>query len=338
MIQRDTNLLYLLSSHLPFERAARLQANVRIAPLISEERGSQCSRAVLAQALNLCLLAELNERTPSAQKYFEGLESAGRQLEFDHGALRTVDLRGMGDLPPGESVIGRVLRPLGYECTEIYPLSKLNMTGRAYRHLDYPEDLPQFFVSELHVERFSASFQAAAARVTATSADPLSREDIGQLEVLQVNRYMTLEDAGRLLGKLIGCFQRLHTAPSLSDYELLLQESAEMAWIATEGNVFNHAADRVANVDEAVEQQRLLGRRLKETIEVSRSRRVRQSAFLADPIMRPFVGSNGSIIEREVPGSFFEFIERAQLPENDALDLAFDTGNAQGIFKVTAAT
>lgn len=39
----------------------------------------------------------------------------------------------------------------------------------------------------------------------------------------------------------------------------------------------------------------------------------------------------------EVPGSFFEFIERAPLPGETRLDLAFDTNNAQGIFKMTAA-
>jgi hypothetical protein len=39
-----------------------------------------------------------------------------------------------------------------------------------------------------------------------------------------------------------------------------------------------------------------------------------------------------------VPGSFYEFISRDFLPGSVRLDLAFDTGNATGIFNVTAAS
>jgi hypothetical protein len=42
-----------------------------------------------------------------------------------------------------------------------------------------------------------------------------------------------------------------------------------------------------------------------------------------------------------VPGSFYEFIQRERLRDLvtgvPRLDLAFDSGNAQGIFKMTAA-
>ena len=34
------------------------------------------------------------------------------------------------------------------------------MTGRAYTQKDVPEDIAQYFVSELHLEAFSAAFQA----------------------------------------------------------------------------------------------------------------------------------------------------------------------------------
>jgi hypothetical protein len=68
---------------------------------------------------------------------------------------------------------------------------------------------------------------------------------------------------------------------------------------------------------------------------------VRQTAFRADMVERAFVDSNGAIVQRTVPGSFFEFIQRERLhdPITGAtrLDLAFDSRNAQGIFKMTAA-
>jgi hypothetical protein len=47
------------------------------------------------------------------------------------------------------------------------------------------------------------------------------------------------------------------------------------------------------------------------------------------------VGESGDLVLRAVPGSFFEFITRKHI-EDGALDLGFDTSNAQGIFKMTA--
>ena len=76
---------------------------------------------------------------------------------------------------------------------------------------------------------------------------------------------------------------------------------------------------------------------MKDRVEVSRSGRVRQTAYRADPVLRPFIDAKGEEVVREVPGSFFEFIQRDALPDSDRLDLSFDTGNAEGIFKMTAA-
>jgi hypothetical protein len=61
---------------------------------------------------------------------------------------------------------------------------------------------------------------------------------------------------------------------------------------------------------------------------------VRQTALRADPVTRRFRLADGGTVERTVPGSFFEFISRDRLADG-ALDLTFDTGNAQGIFTMT---
>ena len=106
---------------------------------------------------------------------------------------------------------------------------------------------------------------------------------------------------------------------------------------ATEGNAFNHATDRVPDLHLVVEEQAARGRRVKDRIEVSASGRVRQTALHADPVLREFRDADGALILHKVPGSFFEFITRAAMPDEDRLDLAFDTNNAQGIFKMTAA-
>jgi hypothetical protein len=301
------------------------------------EEGGRVSRAVLAAVLNLELLADLLGRVPSGRAYFEGLVRSGGRLIFDHGAMRTVAMEGMGQLPAGQAAITRVLEPLGYECTHAYPMPRLKMTGRSHAQRDYPEALPQFFISELHPEQFSHSFQAAVQRVTGESTDPLSASDLLLLAKLRSDGALPLTEASALLPKLVACFSCRHPAPHLADYEILRAESAEMAWIATEGNAFNHATDRVSCLVDVVSRQRALGRRVKDRLEISASGRVRQTALRADPVVREFLTASGGRVWREVPGSFFEFIERAKLPGEDRLDLAFDTNNAQGIFKMTAA-
>jgi hypothetical protein len=317
--------------------AAPLTHLVALPNKLVREEGGSVSRAVITAALNLHLLAGLLERVPSGRAYVEEVARDGGKLMFDHGAMRTVALSEMGELPAGQAAITRVLEPMGYVCTHTYPMPRLKMTGRSYTHRDFPEDLPQFFVSELHPEHFTHAFQDAVRRVTSASTDPLAAGDQELLATLKEKGWLPFEQAATLLPKLIACFTRRHGVPCLADYETLLAESAEMAWIATEGNAFNHATDRVTSLDDVVTRQRALGQRVKDDIEVSASDRVRQTALHADPVMRDFLGEDGTLHQREVPGSFFEFIQRTALPGESRLDLAFDTNNAQGIFKMTAA-
>lgn len=317
-------------------RLAGLLGLVEVHPLITAARGAVVPRAVLAQALNIGLLGDLLDRSPLGRAYVEDLRASGGRLHLDHGALRTVDAAGMGLLPRGIAAITRVLEPLGYAKAGDYPLSRLRMTGRSYAHLDLPEAIPQFFVSELHVAEFSEGFQAAAARVTASSRDPLKAEHLDLLDQLSADGSLPLAQASLLLPRLLGCFARQHDAPDQADYEALLAESAEMAWIATEGNVFNHATDRVSSLEAVAAEQRRKGRPMKEAVEISGSGRVRQTALRADMVEREFTDGNKRV-RRTVPGSFFEFIERDRLPDSAKLDLSFDSGNAQGIFKMTAA-
>jgi hypothetical protein len=134
-------------------------------------------------------------------------------------------------------------------------------------------------------------------------------------------------------------FRRCPGTPALADYRLLLSESAEAAWMATEGCAFNHATDRVADVDALAREQRALGRPIKDSVEVSRSGSVRQTAFKADPVARTF-GCDDGEATMAVPGSFYEFISRDVIANPDGtrqLDLRFDSMNAEGIFKMTAA-
>ncbi|MET0519426.1 MAG: DUF1338 family protein [Burkholderiaceae bacterium] len=329
----DTGLFRLLSAALGEAQARSAFEQLHVVPALLQPVGAQATRAELAQALNMALFVGVTQRVPAGAAYVADCRRAGQPLVFDHGALRTVAWPA-GALPPGEAAITRVLRPLGFAHAETYPLAKLKMTGRSWRHQDLPEDIAQFFVSELHPEQFSGSFQAAVSRVLGASRDPLAPADLAALERLARDRALPWEQALALLPALLACFERQHPLFALADYELLKQESAEMAWIATEGNAFNHATDRVADIEAVVDLQRALGRPVKDTIETSKSGRVRQTAFRAAQVERQFL-HEGQVVSRTVPGSFHEFIQREQ-EEGGGLDLRFDAGNATGIFKMTA--
>jgi hypothetical protein len=322
-----------------FERAGQLFNVLVVPPGIAADVGPQVSRAVLSQALNMLLFEDLLTRVPAAKTYVEHCLRDGKTVMHDHGAVRTVALSGMGDLPGGQEAITRILRPLGYALHGVYPLERLKMTGRSHAQADYPEDIAQFFISELHPERFTPEFQAAVRRVTATSEDPVTPQAQALLDKLESAGSLSIDDSTTLLPILVSVFARQHAEPTLSDYEILLAESPEMAWISTEGNAFNHATDRVVDVDHLAAEQKSLGQPMKATVETSQSGRVRQTAFLAARVQRNFRTPDNTFIEKEVNGSFYEFITRLPLPEEDGkqkLDLSFDSSNAQAIFKMTA--
>lgn len=310
-------------------------------PLLVESSG-EVTRGVFAMALNALLFNDLLARVPTGAAYVADRRRAHQRITFDHGALRTIRFAQgpTGKLPAGIASFTRILEPLGYAQAGLYPLDKLRMTGHSLAHREFPTALPQFFVSELHVDRFSADFQAAAARVFGTSHDPLTSVAHAALDAFAEHGRCDFDAAAGGLREIVGAFRRCHETPSLLDYRTLLAESAEAAWMATEGCAFNHATDRVPDVNVTACEQRALSRPIKATVEVSTSGSVRQTAFKADPVLRTFRTEDGGTTTLTVPGSFYEFISRDMIVGPDGtrqLDLRFDSMNAQGIFKMTAA-
>lgn len=330
----------LLVASIGEQQTSNLVNLLHVSAKFDHVQPGQVTRAEIAQALNMLLFYGILQRVPSGKTYTDELVARGGKVTLDHGALRTVRWFGIGALPPGEAAVTRILKPLGYRLNGKYPLDRLNMTGRSYAQIDDPENISQFFVSELHPERFSSAFQQAVSRVLGDSKDPLTPAAFSLLNELERDGSLSVQQALELLPVLVACFDRQHGTPQLNDYELLIKESAEMAWIATEGNVFNHATDRVADVFKTAEEQKALGRSIKAQVEVSGSGRVRQTAFKADNVVREFYDAEAVLVTREVPGSFYEFISRDTMLDPvtglSKLDLQFDTGNAQGIFKMTA--
>jgi len=333
MLIPKTALSALLEALLGNRRALDLLSSLEIHPSLLRPRTELVSRAELAMAMNVLLFEDLQRRVPWAEAYVRDQVQGGRRIVFDHGALRTVAAPS-GELPEGQLAFARILVPLGYAVNGTYPLDRLAMTGRAYAHLDFPEAIPQFFVSELHATSFSPAFQTAAGNVLASSRDPLPHRSVELLAELHSHGELPFSDALDLLPNLVACFDRHHEPPTLKDYDTLLAESPEMAWIATEGNAFNHATDRVEDVVATTHAQKALDRPMKEEVEVSQSGRVIQTAFRAAEVQRLFQTEQGNFVLRTVPGSFFEFITRKNDSEGK-LDLRFDAANAQAIFKMT---
>jgi hypothetical protein len=324
-----------MASVLGPREASEVLERLTVVPLLAGD-GPSVSRAQLAMALNAILFSQLLSRAPTAARYVSNVIARGERIRFDHGALRTID-GPTGALPSGHCAFARFLEPLGYEVAGLYPLPRLHMTGRAFAHKDLPADIPQFFVSELHVSELPDETRAAAARVFGTSTDPLGTVEWALLDALARDDACDIEIAVAGLPGLVRAFGVQHAPPALADYETLLSATAEGAWIATEGNAFNHATDRVPDVVALADGLKAQGYPIKAAIEISANGRVRQTAFLADKVVRRFTLPDGSTVEREVPGSFYEFISRDPIPESDSLDLTFDSGNATGIFAVTQA-
>lgn len=302
---------------------------------ISSFGDENISRAQLSMSLFLVLYADLLERVPHALEYFNRLKSEEETIFLDHGAVRTVLCSRNGELPEGETALNRILIPLGYFHKHTYPLPKLKMTGRSYTHEDLPGLIPQYFVSEFHPEKVGDdNFEKAVISVVETSRDPLSQQILDDLTFIANNKYLPRERSTNFLQEVAAAFSRQHEVPFLRDYETIKAHSAEMAWITTEGNSFNHATDRVADVMELAENERTIGSPIKDTVEVSGSGTIMQTAYKADAISRPFRLDDNEIIQNDVPGSFFEFITRSKL-DDGTIDLAFDASNATGIFAMT---
>ncbi|MDR3430020.1 DUF1338 domain-containing protein [Silvimonas sp.] len=336
-----SQLWQLLSATIGEPATAELFNMITVDAVLLTPAVDSVPRVLIAQAMNMQLFAKNLAAVPEGKAYVAEKLAAGGKVVFDHGALRTVAAANTGSLPVGELAFKRILEPLGFAVAGLYPLPRLKMTGRAYCHVDAPESVAQFFVSELHVDQFSPAFAAAVDEVVSSSRDPLSGRHLALLEQLGRTGVLSFPGAVELLPALVDSFGVHHATPSLAAYETLLAESAEMAWIATEGNSFNHATDRVEDVFAVADALRAKGLPIKDKVEVSSAGSVRQTAFKATMVERTFKAVDGSLVKRVVPGSFYEFISRDVIVDAETgwqkLDLRFDSGNAQGIFKMTAA-
>jgi hypothetical protein len=342
----DPHLSQLIRSIAGDKACEELLGTLNIDRMFQLESLGAVSRGVFAMALDALLFQDLLTRTPTGAAYVADRRRQRERVVFDHAALRTVRFTGAGHaggngrLPAGSDAVARILEPLGYEVTGTYPLDDLRMTGVGFTHREFAETLPQFFVSELHVERFSREFQTAAQRVFAASHDPLTTVARTALAEFAEQGRCEMRLAVPALREIVSAFGRCHDMPSLADYRILAAESPEAAWMATDGSSISHVSDRVLDVAMTACAQRSLGRPVKATIETSAAGSVRLTSFKADPARRSFRADDGSQVEMTVPGSFYEFVSRDLVTGADGkkrLDLRFENAYVRALFKKTAA-
>ena len=106
---------------------------VYLAPdLLAHDDVDAIPRGVVAQALNVVLLARSMSEVPDLARYSD--EKLGavepQPIVLDHGAVRSVRHVETGALPSGQAAFSRFLIPLGYEEADAYPLPGLRMPPR----------------------------------------------------------------------------------------------------------------------------------------------------------------------------------------------------------------
>src|ERR1700733_12451256 len=180
----NPNLAALLAVALPESNVAGLVRLMNLPSVMAKTTPGVVTRAELAQAMNMALFAGLLERVPTGRAYTDDLQHTNTRVQFDHGAL-----------PPGEAAFTRILKPLGFVLNGTYPLERIRMTGRSYMHLDAPDEIAQYFVSELHPERFSPEFQQAVTNVIGESVDPLTPQAVASLAELERDHSLPLTAA-----------------------------------------------------------------------------------------------------------------------------------------------
>src|SRR5258707_1126671 len=86
----NPNLAALLAVALPESNVAGLVRLMNVPSVMAKTTPGVVTRAELAQAMNMALLAGLLERVPPGRAYIDDLLHTQTRVQFDHGALRTV--------------------------------------------------------------------------------------------------------------------------------------------------------------------------------------------------------------------------------------------------------
>lgn len=248
-------------------------------------------------------------QNPSAKRIHDLFTGQGERVIHDHIALRTFN-----DPRMNIDVVAGIFTNNGYEQRGEYKFEVKRLFGRHYEHKTDP-DAPKVFISELLLEKFSASLQ------------DIVRE---RLDSLPDDAYNDPELVfrGSIWGKI-----------PYAVYEELRHESEYAAWTLAYGYRANHFAIRVndlkgfrdlKDVNAFVRKHGyLMNTSSGSDIYGSAEELLEQSATRAEII--PFEFSDGI---HEIPACFYEFTKR--YPDKmGKIYTGFIAANADKIFEST---
>lgn len=292
----------------------------------------------IVQVMNMVLFEGLFECLVNGCVYMVEVIENGGLVYFDYGVLCMVCWLYMGVLLLGEVVFMCILCLFGFCLNGCYLFDKFGMMGCVYVYEDVLDEIVQFFVSELYLECFLKEFQQVVMNVVSLLCDLLLLVVVVLLWEVECEGWLLFEVVYVLLLEIVGVFVCQYDVLNEFDYEMLLMELVEMVWIVIEGNVFNYVIDCVVDVFKLFDDEKVKGWLMKLEVECLCLGCVFQMVYCVDIVECEFCICDGGMVKCNVLGLFYEFIMCKCMFDQVVwcwvIDLCFDVGNVQGIFKM----
>ena len=248
--------------------------------------------------------------TPQAALIHQLLTARGERIVNDHIALRSFG-GFAGHAGVGIADVQRSFTATGWEARDSYAFADKHLVARYWQHPD--PALPKVFISELEVDKLSASARTIIAELLAQlPADFATRTDVAW--------------AGRP-------WQVTHR-----QYTELLAESEYAAWLAAFGFRVNHFTvdvnqlktfDSLAALNNFLMEHDIALNRAGGLVKGNPTERLEQSSTMAAPIEVHF--SDGVF---KIPSCYYEFAKRYPLPNGDMFQ-GFVPASANKLFEST---
>ncbi len=287
------------------------------------------SDLVLLMLLNR-LWGEYVQRVPYAHKYAEMVLARGGEVHNDHIAFRTLNTK-TGTMPAGVPAIARVFTALGYVRKDEYPFTEKKLTAWHYEHRTNP-DQPKIFISQLEVDELDADTAEMIREAVIDTVDPLSREDIELLSILNQGRSLSEQDATRLVDHLCHFFARPWEVPSRDVVEKVNKTSQYAAWTLLHGNSVNHFTAHInkqhvhawKDIEDTANALKDAGIPMKAEFEGEAGSKLRQTSTEAVMIPCEVQEKDGSIGEIMWSYAYYELAERGMVPDKNGKMVPFN--------------
>jgi hypothetical protein len=285
------------------------------------------------------LVANFENRVPSARESREALHQAGTEYKLDHIAFRGVDYHELGIKSHEE-----LLLPLGYARCNPRPLKLQNGLVQAVyyknifnKYLPKEEQLPIIFVSEyLSKNFFNNVFENYFIEEVRDRYQPLDIDIRQSLADLTKHKTIVFSEQERdyLTQGLLGFYRRRWDAPSLELVRLAEAESTKhndksqyLPWFVHHGASLMHPAIKVKNIEESISLLREKGVEMAED-SAYRDKHIKQIPTKVSIESVPVKDFSHKTTSIKAPYGYIELVERERFQ-------AFRPDNATRVLQTT---